>query len=96
MGTAVGTALSAVAAIAFSWRSYRFAFRADVAKAIYRRGRGYMLFMLALFLFHNLDTLLLSRYAPASDVGLLYRVASRIASVPSYFVSARTCSLRSC
>lgn len=87
MGTAVGTALSAVVAIAFSWRSYRFAFRADVAKAIYRRGRGYMLFMLALFLFHNLDTLLLSRYAPASDVGL-YRVASRIASVPSYFVSA--------
>lgn len=87
MATAAGTAIAAALSVAFARRNYRFAFRADVAKEIYRRGRGYTLFMLALFLFHNLDTLLLSRWAPTAEVGV-YRVASRIASVPSYFVSA--------
>jgi len=87
MATAAGTAAAALAAVAAAWRNYRAAIDLSTARAIISAGRGYMAFILALFLIHNLDTLLLSRFGSASDVGV-YRVASRLASVPSYFVSA--------
>jgi O-antigen/teichoic acid export membrane protein len=86
-GTALGTLIATAACIAAARRSYALAFSWEDAKEIVRRGSKVVIPVLCLFIVHNADVVLLSRYAPASELGI-YRVASRFAVVPSYFASA--------
>jgi O-antigen/teichoic acid export membrane protein/SAM-dependent methyltransferase len=86
-GTTLGTLLAAAVCIAMARHSYALAFARADAREIVRRGSMVVVPVLALFLVHNADVVLLSRFAPAHEVGL-YRVASRFAAVPSYFASA--------
>jgi O-antigen/teichoic acid export membrane protein len=86
-GVALGTALSLAVALAATRRSYVLAFSADEAGEIFRKGSSYVPIALSLWVVNYGDILLLSRYARDSDVAL-YRVASRVASVMSYVVSA--------
>jgi O-antigen/teichoic acid export membrane protein len=87
VGTALGTLVATAAAMAMSWRSYAFAFNWGDARQILRRGSMVVVPVLALFVVHSADVVLLSHFAPAKAVGV-YRVASRFAAVPSYFASA--------
>jgi O-antigen/teichoic acid export membrane protein len=86
-GVALGTALSLAVALLATRGSYAVAFSTQEAREIMRRGSGYIPIALSFWLISNADLLLLSRYAPDSDVGL-YRVASRVAAVMTYIVSA--------
>jgi len=86
-GVAAGTALSLGVGLVATRRSYSFAFSSEEARAILSRGWNYVPIVLGLWVINNADLLLLSAYAPDPDVGL-YRVASRVAAVMSYAVSA--------
>ena len=86
MGTAFGT-LASVAVCALLLPSL---FTSDVSRtdlrAITSRGGKRIPTMVALWTLHNADLFYLSRFATAADLSL-YRLASRFASVPSYFSS---------
>ncbi|MGH2945010.1 MAG: lipopolysaccharide biosynthesis protein [Solirubrobacteraceae bacterium] len=86
-GTAIGTALGLVACLAAGRRSYAAAFDAGDAWRIVRSGSRLVLVIVGLWVVHNADVFLLSRYAPADEVGL-FRLAGRVAVFISYFVSA--------
>jgi O-antigen/teichoic acid export membrane protein len=86
-GTALGTLAATAVCMAFAWRSYAFAFCWADAREIVRRGGTVVIPVLCLFFVHSADVVLLSHFAPPSEVGI-YRVASRFAAVPSYFASA--------
>ena len=88
-GTALGTLAATAACIAIAHGSYALAFSWADAREIISRGRRVVVPVVCLFIVHNADVVLLSRYAPAHAVGV-YRVASRFAAVPSYFASAFT------
>jgi SAM-dependent methyltransferase/O-antigen/teichoic acid export membrane protein len=88
-GTTLGTLAATAACIAMAHRSYALAFSWADAREIVSRGRRVVVPVVCLFIVHNADVVLLSRYAPAHEVGI-YRVASRFAAVPSYFASAFT------
>jgi SAM-dependent methyltransferase/O-antigen/teichoic acid export membrane protein len=88
-GTTLGTLVATAACIAAAHRSYALAFSWQDTKEIVVRGAKVVVPVVCLFIVHNADVVLLSRYAPARDVGI-YRVASRFAAVPSYFASAFT------
>ena len=87
IATTAGTAAATVLAVVVSWRSYGIGFSPGHASSILRLGAPYVPLHIALWGIHNADVFILSRAAPASDVGL-YRLASRLSSIPSYFVSA--------
>jgi SAM-dependent methyltransferase/O-antigen/teichoic acid export membrane protein len=86
-GTALGTLAATAVCMVLTRGSYALAFSLADAREIVRRGSMVVVPVLALFIVHNADVLLLSRFAPAHEVGL-YRVASRFAAVPSYFAGA--------
>jgi O-antigen/teichoic acid export membrane protein len=86
-GTALGTLAATAVCIVLARRSYALAFSWADAKEIVRRGAMVVIPVLCLFVVHNADIVLLSRFAPEREVGI-YRVASRFASIPSYFASA--------
>jgi SAM-dependent methyltransferase/O-antigen/teichoic acid export membrane protein len=86
-GTALGTLGAVAVCIAMARSSYSLAFSLADAREIVRRGSMVVVPVVALFLVHSIDVVLLSRFAPTHEVGL-YRVASRFAAVPSYFASA--------
>ena len=86
-GTTLGTLVATSACIAMARRSYALAFSWSDAREIISRGATVVIPVVCLFIVHNADVVLLSRFAPAHEVGI-YRVASRFASVPSYFASA--------
>jgi O-antigen/teichoic acid export membrane protein len=86
-GTAIGSLAAASVCVAVAHRSYAFAFSFSDAREITRRGAIVVLPVLCLYTIHNGDILILSHFAPASELGV-YRVASRFAVVPSYFASA--------
>jgi O-antigen/teichoic acid export membrane protein len=86
-GTAIGSLVAAAVCVAVAHRSYAFAFSRSDAREIARRGAVVVLPVLCLYTIHNGDILILSHFAPASELGV-YRVASRFAVVPSYFASA--------
>jgi O-antigen/teichoic acid export membrane protein/SAM-dependent methyltransferase len=86
-GTTVGTLIASAVCVAIARHSYAFAFSLADAREIVRRGSLVVVPVLSLFVVHSADVVLLSRYAPAHEVGL-YRVASRFGAVPSYFASA--------
>ncbi len=86
-GITLGTLAASGACIAMAHRSYALAFSWGDAKEIVLRGAKVVVPVVCLFIVHNADVVLLSRFAPHSEVGI-YRVASRFAAVPSYFASA--------
>jgi O-antigen/teichoic acid export membrane protein len=86
-GTALGTLAATAVCVGMARRSYAFAFSWSDAKEIVRRGSMVVIPVLCLFLIHNGDIVLLSRFASKNEVGI-YRVASRFAAVPSYFASS--------
>jgi O-antigen/teichoic acid export membrane protein/SAM-dependent methyltransferase len=86
-GTTLGTLAAVAVCIAMARQSYALAFSLADAREIVRRGSMVVVPVVALFLVHSVDVVLLSRFAPTHEVGL-YRVASRFAAVPSYFASA--------
>ncbi len=86
-GTTLGTLAAIAVCIVIARKSYALAFSFADAREIVRRGSMVAVPVIALFVVHNADVLLLSRFAPAHEVGL-YRVASRFAAVPSYFAGA--------
>jgi O-antigen/teichoic acid export membrane protein len=86
-GTALGTLAATALCIAMAHNSYALAFSWSDAKEIVRRGRMVVIPVLCLYGIHNGDIALLSLFAPAHVLGI-YRVASRFASVPSYFASS--------
>ncbi len=86
-GTALGTLAAVAVCIAMARRSYALAFSLADVREIVRRGSMVVVPVLCLFIVHNADIVMLSRYATASELGV-YRVASRFATLPSYFASA--------
>ena len=86
-GMALGHAASFLACMAVGFRSYAPAFVTRHVGLILRRGSGLVPVIMSLWVIHNADIFLLAHYASSADVGL-YRIASRLGAVPSYFVSA--------
>jgi O-antigen/teichoic acid export membrane protein len=86
-GTALGSLAAASVCVAFAHRSYALAFSWSDAREIARRGGVVVIPVLCLYTVHSGDIIILSHFAPASELGV-YRVASRFAVVPSYFASA--------
>jgi O-antigen/teichoic acid export membrane protein len=86
-GTAIGTLVAAAVCVAAARRSYAFALSWSDARKIAQRGIRVVIPVLCLYGIHNGDLLILSHYAPASELGI-YRVASRFAVVPSYFAGS--------
>jgi O-antigen/teichoic acid export membrane protein len=86
-GTTLGTLAAVAVCIAMARRSYALAFNWGDAKEIVRRGAMVAIPVICLFIVHNADIVLLSRFASKSELGV-YRVASRFASVPSYFAGS--------
>jgi O-antigen/teichoic acid export membrane protein len=87
LGVAIGTALAVATGLVLTRRSYQPAFNWSDVKGVARAGRPFVVVIAALWVLHNSDVYLLSRTVSNDDVGI-YRVASRVASVMSYFVSA--------
>lgn len=87
LGTAMGTAASVVIGLIVIRPSFRVAFNRHDLRQILKAGRPMIPIVLAFWILNQFDLLLLSRYVSDSDVGV-YRVASRVGSVLSYFVSA--------
>jgi O-antigen/teichoic acid export membrane protein len=86
-GTAIGSLVAAAVCVAIAHRSYALAFSASDAREIARRGAVVVLPVLCLYVVHNGDIVILSHFTSAHELGV-YRVASRLAVVPSYFASA--------
>jgi len=86
-GSALGSLAACATCIGMARPSYALAFSWADAREIVSRGRRVVVPVVCLFIVHNADVVLLSRFAPAREVGI-YRVASRFAVVPSYFASA--------
>lgn len=88
-GTAIGTGLGIAVCLLIGRRSYARAIDLGAVKPILRTGSRYIGVIAGLWVVHNADVFMLSRYASEDDVGL-YRLASRVAVGASYFVSAFT------
>ena len=87
MGTALGTLALVPVCFFLTRKLYGFKVSFREARIILRLGLARAGMIIGMYAVHHADTLLLSRYATNGQVGL-YRVASRIASIPGYFVSA--------
>jgi O-antigen/teichoic acid export membrane protein len=92
MGTFFGSLIAAVFCGAFDRRSFRFGFSWRYAKMIFPRGAPAGWMHVCFFVINSADVFLLSRFAPASQVGV-YRLATRLASIPAYFVGAYTMAM---
>jgi O-antigen/teichoic acid export membrane protein len=86
-GTALGSLAAATVCVAVAHRSYALAFAWSDAREIARRGVVVVVPVLCLYTIHNGDILILSHFTSAHELGI-YRVASRLAVIPSYFASA--------
>jgi O-antigen/teichoic acid export membrane protein len=86
-GTALGSLAAATVCVIVARRSYALAFAWSDAREIARRGVVVVIPVLCLYTIHNGDILILSHFTSAHELGI-YRVASRLAVVPSYFASA--------
>ncbi|UGS38807.1 oligosaccharide flippase family protein [Capillimicrobium parvum] len=89
LGTALGTAISVLLCMVVARKNFRWGFSRHYVRRILVGGAPASVMHISMWLMHNADTFFLSRYSPNSQVGL-YRLASRLASIPSYFVSAYT------
>lgn len=86
-GTALGTLLSVAGALALTWKNYVLAFDLRHLNRIARLGAFYVPIIGGIWVVQNVDQYLLAAFSSAEQVGY-YRLASRIAAVVSYFVSA--------
>jgi O-antigen/teichoic acid export membrane protein len=86
-GVALGTLVSVVTAMILARKSYRLGFDRGIVKEIMHKNAPMMAMIVGLTILHDADVFLLSRVAPASEVGL-YRLATRMTSLVSYAVSA--------
>ncbi len=86
-GTVIGSLLPGIAAFLISRGSYSADFAWTDVKNIGDLGSKYIFVILGLFVVHNGDSFALSRFASYAQVGV-YRVATRLASLISYVVSA--------
>lgn len=86
-GTALGSLAAAAVCVTVARRSYALAFAWSDAREIARRGVVVVVPVLCLYTIHNGDILILSHFTSAHELGI-YRVASRLAVIPSYFASA--------
>jgi O-antigen/teichoic acid export membrane protein len=86
-GVAAGTALAVAAGLVAIRGSYRPALPFDDFKQILRVGLPFVPVIVAFWVIQNVDLYVLSKYASEEEVGL-YRLASRVGVVISYFVSA--------
>ena len=87
VGTAVGTAVSVLLGLIACRRNFAFAFDRSLVLPMLRWGLPFVPLIVSFWVIHNVDLFILSDVASSSEVGL-YRVASRIAAVASYFLSA--------
>ena len=87
IGAIAGSAVTSVAAVAISHRSYSLKFNWSDVRGITDLGLKYTFVIVGLYTVHNADALVLSRFTTHTDVGV-YRVAARIAAVMSYLVAA--------
>lgn len=87
LGTTVGTAAAVLVSLFIGRRSYAVALQREDVRQILKRGARFIPIVVGLWVLHNADLLLLAPYESDEEVGI-YRLASRLASVPSYFVSA--------
>ena len=87
IGMTIGNALAVAVAFVLIRRSMRWAWSRHDAVNIMRRGRALVPVVAGFYALQVADVLVLSRFVPASDVGL-YRVASRIGAVVSYWTSS--------
>lgn len=86
-GTALGTAGAVAANAVVTRRSFVLTLHRGDLTSIVRRGATFVPVILSFWIIQNLDIYILAQFTSDSEVGL-YRVASRLASVVSYFVSA--------
>lgn len=87
IGTAAGSLIPSAAAFVIARHSYSAAFNWTDARAITDLGSKYTFVILGLYVVHNSDPFVLSRFASHAAVGI-YRVATRLSSIISYLVSA--------
>jgi O-antigen/teichoic acid export membrane protein len=87
LGVIGGTVVSASAAIGLTFRSYSPHFRPKLAALIIRGGAPYIPINLSFWFLHSGDAFVLSRFRSNAQVGL-YRLASRLGNISSYYVSA--------
>jgi O-antigen/teichoic acid export membrane protein len=87
IGTIVGSLITGVAAIAFSYRSYSLRFNWSDLRGITDLGLKYTFVIIGLYTVHNADPIVLSRFTTHANVGV-YRVAARLAAVMSYLVAS--------
>ncbi len=85
--TALGSLVSLLTALVLTRKSYRLGFHRSAVRAIAHKNAPMIAMILGLTILHDADVFLLSRVAPASEVGL-YRLATRMTSFVSYAVSA--------
>jgi Na+-driven multidrug efflux pump len=86
-GTGIGTAAGVVAAVVVGRNSYTVAFDPRHIRRIVARGSRFTVLIVALWVVHSADVLIISRFASEEEVGF-YRLAGRVAAFVSYFVSA--------
>lgn len=87
VGVAIGSAISTLLGLALIRRSFRLAFRAHHVRRIFALGSPLVPVIVAFWVVQNVDLYVVSRFASADQVGL-YKIASRVGGVMSYFVSA--------
>lgn len=86
-GTAIGTLLACTVAFAVQARSYAFALDRGDARRIIAISASYTGLVVGLWAAHNVDILMLARYATDDEVGV-YRLAARMGAIVSYAVGA--------
>jgi O-antigen/teichoic acid export membrane protein len=86
-GVAAGTAVATVVALVQIRSRWRIAFSAALARHLMKVGSPFIVVIVSFWVVQNVDLFLLSRFASTAEVGE-YRVATRLASVISYFTSA--------
>ena len=86
-GTAIGTLISLLVGLVISRHSYELVIDRHAVHRIARSSGNFAAMVIGLFILHNGDVFLLSRFASTGDVGI-YKLATNVTSVVSYAVSA--------
>jgi O-antigen/teichoic acid export membrane protein/DNA-binding CsgD family transcriptional regulator len=86
-GTAIGTGLAFIVALALTRGAYTIAFSVETVRTIMRKGRVVIPVVISLWIVQNVDMFVLSRYVPHSDLAP-YRVAAQFGLAVTYCTSA--------
>ena len=87
VGTALGSAVGILFCFAVDYRSYSLQFSREDAVKMLQMGGAFVFIVVGLWIVHDADIYLVSWYSSHTATGL-YRLASRVATLPSYLVSA--------